>query len=451
MEETCNRSFDARFVVQCQQLAETLQLGQTLASVVTLGIVCESDCGLRSLWHLVPLLLQGLTTVHIKLGSHISAHIVKSFFEFLADQLEGQSRFTRLINFHVDLEIDHLNAGDRLNLALAIIHACTTARLLRCLVVPIDLLSVAWDVFFDSITCLSELSELSLSPGKLELIPPVAGTPRARNKLEKLTLLSIDAPLELCADVVEALSCSLAKLRLVCNEVCAGTSMSDTFVRIRSHCLQSQAQVQSLSPLPGIFSPSQSTISSMFHVRGLPMPVMVSSLTHVDIRITGGRSDMVDLRAFFALCAMQKFSLVCPFVLLYDRDMIADMLACWPRVESVTLNPRPSNGLGLGLLPPIRVLEDVARCGPSLYEFRACLDGFSLGEWPGSNLVQWEQLRKLDLGFSIGPVIQVHTERTLDYVLRLFPALDELTVTRQDGEQWPMALAREFQRRRLSG
>ncbi|KAI0700726.1 hypothetical protein BC835DRAFT_361028 [Cytidiella melzeri] len=446
--ETRAKCFGAAFVDQCRQVAERPELQQSFASVVAFSASFESDIGFRSAWYLIPLLVLGLTDVRLQFGRHLSCTMLRSFFNFVSGQLEGQTRFSRVRTMHIDIAIDHLDAGDRLNLVEAILKACRAAPFLQRLAVPVDVLAVAWDAFFTSVSYLPELSELAFYPGKLVVPFPVDGRRTSYDKMEQLRTLSINAPLAFCANVVDALSSSLARLNLEFDGLRTRSEMTDAFTTIRSSCVDHRGPVQLLSPLADISSPSPSAVSSMFRVRGLPAPVMVSSLTHLDIKVTRGKIDSTDLTALFTLRGMQSFSLSCPSPLLYGKETIADMLSCWPAIQSLSLNPRPSSGLGLGLLPPLAILADVARCGQSLRKFCACLDGFSMVDLADLNrLRSWHVLRELNLGSSVGPMDGHHIEQTLDYILALFNSLEMISVEDEGGEAWSTALAFSFKRR----
>ncbi|KAI0089084.1 hypothetical protein BDY19DRAFT_993317 [Irpex rosettiformis] len=454
LQETGDAAFTQGFVECCKDLASRQVFGQAFTTVLALSASCQSECGIRGLWYLLPLLASGLVEIRLQFGSNIPFPLLLSFFNMLVAQLEGQTRFARVRLLDLTLNLHSFESGQRLTLSSVILRACSAARFTTFLAIPVDLLSVDWSTLFHTLSCLTELQELSFHPGKLPIASPVAGrTTRTHDKLENLTKLAICASLATCVDVIEALHCPISTLWIECNSICTAADVSTTIRRIESACLLSQERSQqALSPLSPTLNITPAAMNSPFRVISLPAVQWISSLTHLDVRLTGGNPGSAILEAFYPLCSIKVFAISCPFPLTYDEHTITDLLSCWKDVEFLSLNPRPSRGLGLGILPSATVLKDVARCGPHLREFRSCLDGFDLARGPELGYVQtWESLRVLDLGYSIGPMDNNSLDKALDYVARLFPRLDSVSAVAHDSdyEKWPTALAQAFRQRRL--
>ena len=165
-------------------------------------------------------------------------------------------------------------------------------------------------------------------------------------------------------------------------------------------------------------------------------PQTSSTITHLDLQIREGSSIELDLLCFCVLRGLQTFSITLQEPLWYDEYTITNLLLSWPQAHSVSLNPRPQSRLGTSRLPSMAVLQDVARCGPSLRSFRAFLDG-SRGVPPSeSTFPTWEAPLELDLGLSEGSFRQTDLEETVEYILKLFPG-----VRLVERREWSTALA----------
>ncbi|KAI0346832.1 hypothetical protein BDW22DRAFT_464375 [Trametopsis cervina] len=443
--ETEDKPFNAFFPKQCQQAVEQSH-GSFSGTVVALTASCTSDSGIRSLWYMVQLLASGLTEIRLDIGGNVPFALLRSFFVFLGERIRSQHRFSRVGLFHVNVKLDRLDAGERLNLCVAVLDAIKASHHLRSLALPLDLLAIAWDASFDAIFKLHTLTEIIFHPGVLHTPSPSSrSTVTSQQKLQQLEKLSIAAPLSFCADIVQTLSALFSTLRLECDELRGAADMEDAILRINNACLPTHS-TPPLSPLLELYSP---TPFSMFSVRGLHMPSLASSITHLNLLINKSGFEPVDLRALLPLSGMETFTLSHPYPIFYDSQMISDLLTCWTRIRELSLNPRPSQGLGFGVLPSLMILEDVARCGPSLHEFHALLDGYSF-ELPASAIRHsWQTLQVLDLGFSVGPTDEEHTRIVLDYLASLFP-MDNLTLVTQSCNEWAVALAKASRRRAWS-
>lgn len=462
VQESTDNPFTASFVEHCQVLTNERILGHVFNTVTTFSAVCQTDYGIRALWHLLPLLMESVTELRLELGPHVSFSILLPFLCMLSNQFEGQTRegqtrFARVRSLYIDTGIHRFEAGQRLSLSSAIMNVCSTARSIQFLAIPVDVLAVSWDSCFEVLLSLTGLEELSFYPGKLFASSSVVSHVRNSGEgLKQLKQLYICAPLELCANVVQALGCSLSVLRIECEGLATANSMANAFQKIQSSCQQMQARPhQSLSSLSPLLLASPAAMDSMFFIRGLPTVQLVSSLTHLDIKLTSGDSSQVKLEALYPLCLMKTFTISCPLPLMYDRHQLTDLLSCWPQIECLSLNPRPSQGLGIGVLPSAKVLRDVARCGSCLREFRACLDAFDLSmadELGASDTRTWDSLRLLDLGYSIGPKDRNGVQRALSCILQLFPSLDAIGDMPHESaaDEWAMELARAFRRGAVS-
>ncbi len=456
VQESADNPFTASFVKHCQVLANG-PLGHVLNTVSMFSAVCQTDYGLRALWYLLPPLMDSVAELRLELGRQISFALLLPFLRMLTNQLEGQTQFARVRSLYIDVGIHRFEAGQRLSLSSAIMNVCSAARSIQFLAIPADVLAASWDSCFEVLYSLIGLEELSFYPGKLFVSPSVVG--HVRNSGEGLKLLKqlyICAPLDLCANVVQALGCSLSVLRVECEGLATANSMANAFQKIQSSCQQMQARPhQSLSSLSPLLLASPAAMDSMFFIRGLPTVQLVSSLTHLDIKLTSGDSSKVKLEALYPLCLMRTFTISCPLPLMYDRDQLTDLLSCWPQIECLSLNPRPSQGLGIGVLPSAKVLRDVARCGSCLREFRACLDAFDLSmadELGASDTRTWDSLRLLDLGYSMGPKDHNGVQKALSCILQLFPSLDAIGDMPHESvaDEWSMELACAFRRGAVS-
>lgn len=273
VQESTGNPFTASFVEHCQVLTNERILGHVFNTVTTFSAVCQTDYGIRALWHLLPLLMESVTELRLELGPHVSFSILLPFLCMLSNQFEGQTRFARVRSLYIDMGIHRFEAGQRLHLSSAIMNVCSTSRSIQFLAIPVDVLAISWDSCFEVLLSLTGLEELSFYPGKLFASSSVVSYVRNPGEgLKLLRQLSLCAPLDLCANVVQALGCSLSVLRIECEGLATANSMAHAFQKIQSSCQQMQARPHhSLSPLSPLLLPSPAAMDSMFGYPRLPV------------------------------------------------------------------------------------------------------------------------------------------------------------------------------------
>lgn len=338
-----------------------------------------------------------------------------------------------------DATLVKLDPAQRLDAILAILNVLSSFRRLQSLTMPIGVFTACPTVAIRTLSRLPELKALSFIPGLLS-VPPFPPCPLGPSPyfevLQKLDALSIVSSLTICADAIQILAASPRKLTLECGEPGCEENMATSVQRI----IEAMSHTPSLHQALRIgHAPTPRGMGEVIFPTDVPQVVMTCIITELTLNFRGHSPPQVDLRSLFSLAMLQVLSIAHPDPLSYDGHIIGDMLACMPRLYSLSLNPRPSNGLGPTSLPLATILQDVARCAPLLKRFHALLDFFVL---PDSRLslpvLSHESVQYLDLGFSIGSMSEDDLPKAVDWLIPLFPKVE---VERYGCGDWSAAFA----------
>lgn len=428
--ESKGATFEQRFPAICRKVADEQR--KVFPSVVALSATCESVSGLWSLQYLLSTITQ-LLELRLKTGSRISADVLLAFLHFIT-----RNRLQHIEVLDLDLDFAGFNLGQRLNISSSVVELLPTLPNIHSVAFPVDILTYCRGAVFNAISTLPALRRLSMYSGGIPPLSWLGGQAErgVNTSCRTLTEVSLIASPTHCADILETLSAPISTLRLQWADLRHIDEMNAVFRRISNACVQDPCCP--LSPLGLMLSPSVFSVDSIFLQGGTPNTVRSSTLTYLEIMISQGSSENVDLRCLGSLRELRTCIITHPNPLYYDEETITDLLSCWPRITSLSLNPRPRDGLGIGHLPSIRVLEAIARCGQELNDFHALLHGFENLSLCQKSSLSWECLRYLDLGYSVGSTRHDDLLDTAQYILSLFPRVE---IVHEDCGEWPVSLS----------
>ncbi len=427
-----DRRYPRSFASLSRELNERHGLDPVLPSIVAMTATCVSTTGLQGAASWIQLHCRSLLCLRMVIGQDVSFDVVIPFLRVLTGKL------LHLPSFKLEVSVAHLSRGKKLDVALAIKDLISSMHGLTHLFLPFEAIQPAWEESFNVMSTLPELGELALLsrlPVRLRHTSIESTHPTPSDGFKPLHTLKMFSPFSTCARIVRATSRSILRLELECEEIRDAAEMSCALRAITDFCVAAPNPPRLNMPTRP-FALTESALSAMFLPVGIPNRVLISTLTEVAISIIHGSMECtswVDFRPLFSARGMKKFMIRYPYPLSYTRDDLLDILGSWPRVQSLCLNPRPSEGLSSAPLPPLDVLTAIACSAPCLEEFCAMLDGriFSQNAVPPRTWAP--NVRFLDLGFSIGSLKMADLVEGKKYIDTLFPGV-QLHV--EDCSEW---------------
>ncbi|PSR93725.1 hypothetical protein PHLCEN_2v4620 [Hermanssonia centrifuga] len=426
-----DRRYPRSFASLSRELNERHGLDPVLPSIVAMTATCVSTTGFQGAASWIEVHCRSLLRLHMDIGQDVSFDVVIPFLRVLTGKL------LHLPSFKLEVEVAHLSRGKKLDVALAIKNLISSMHGLTRLFLPFEAIQPAWEESFNVMSTLPELGELALL-SRLPVRPRHTSIESTHSTpsdgFKPLHTLKVFSPFSTCARIVRATSKSILRLELECEEIRDAAEMSCALRAITDFCVAAHPPRLNTLIRPCVLS--QSALSAMFLPAGIPNRVLISTLTEVAINIIHGSMECtswVDFRPLFSARGMKKFMIRYPYSLSYTRDDLLDILGSWPRVQSLCLNPRPSEGLSSAPLPPLDVLTAIACSAPCLEEFCAMLDGriFSQNAVPPRTWAP--NVRLLDLGFSVGSLMMADLVEGKKYIDTLFPGV-QLHV--EDCSEW---------------
>jgi hypothetical protein len=385
---------------------------------VALHAQCESLHCLRTTAQWVIELGASLNSLQLRTNRMLSSEVLSCLQVF-------RGRVPCLRALEVDIDLRTLTPGQALDLALEVVALCDSIQGLTDLSLPLDIMENAWQARPHAFSQLPMLHRLSLSSSTASSYLSSHFTLRTGG-FHALHTLSVKASIERCADIVLATSRNVQRLHLRCG------GLKSTYQAARA--LRDIAQFCSTPSIPSTFSPvlsagtyqmSPSNLNAFFFPQGVPQHVVLSNLTGIMLEFTDANPSTATTEMLVPLLSargLQYLHIKHPYALTYTEDDLTDMLGSWHSIRSLSLNPQPSRDLfHVNSLPPLAILAVVARCGPSLKDFSAMVEGFGAFR-PVPEHTWAPGLQRLDLGYSQGEesedVVQV-----ANYIHTLFPTV----------------------------
>lgn len=405
--------------------------------IVALKTQCESSHCLRATIHWIVGLGHSLTSLSLRLPPSATADVQTVALRAM------RGRAPYLQRLEIDADLRGLTEGQALDLALQVVAFCDDLRSLTSLSLPVEVLETAWQVHSQAVSGLPLLQELELNTQTRTALS--RRPPTRSGGFSSLHTLRIRGPMFQCADIVGATSRSIKRLDIRCDFLEETHAITGTLRAITNYFSASAPCVASRGRSPrGTHAIAPANLNALFSPHGIPSPVRLSDLTDVELTFTQGSLESAHLRTFAPLLsahALRRLSIRYPYALSYSLDDLGDMLSSWHHIQSLSLNPRPSSGIGsLSTTPSIGVLSAAARCGPSLRDFHCLVEGFGSCR-PLPEHTWAPSLLTLDMGHSLGTCRRFEVQEAAKYIRNLFRVVD---VETEDCSDWVVDVAAAF-------
>lgn len=435
--EDFERHLPISFVDLSRRVTAQSNLNHLLPHIVALDVQCESSHCLLAAVHWIVGLGPSLTSLSLRLPGGATGEVQASTLRAI------RGRVPYLQHLEIEADLRGLTEGQALDLALQVVAFCDDLKGLMALSLPVEILEAAWQVHPQAVAGLPMLQELSL---KTKSRTALSRRPPARaGGLNSLHTLRISAPMYQCADVVRTTSKNIKRLAIRSEFPEDAHVIAGTLRAITNFCsTTAPSNAFSGAPSSKAHAMSPANMNTLFSPRGIPTPVLLSSLTDIELTFLQGSPDGARLSTFAPLMsahALCRLSIRHPYALSYTMDDLADMMGSWHSIQSLSLNPRPSSGVvNLSATPSLAVLSVVARCGPCLRDFHALLEGFGTSR-PLPEHTWAPNLRTLDMGYSLGASRGEDMMETASYIRSLFRTVD---IETEDCSDWVVKVAGVF-------
>lgn len=392
--------------------------------IVALHATCETSLGLQGIQLWLGQYAATLVELDLCMGSSVP------FDTLLATLRALSGHLPKLQILQLDAKLEHLGPGQKLDLALEAKGLCSSLHNLLSLRLSLDTIDAGGlSAPFNTLAQLPELENLVLYTNKTQDTPSATALSQRPDGFKKLRTLHISGPLDKWIQVFGSLSGAIQDLHLECPDI-----QNPHDLRQALNAAVSSTPSTS-TVLPNTHFPlSALAMASLFAPGGIPRCVGTSSLTNVTINIlrSAPQHDIwASLQALYPARGMCSFSISFPYSLSYTPENLRDLFQAWPRVQHLSLNPRPT-GSSSHPLPPLEVLADAATSAPYLESFAVFLDGIIPSATPA---LTWSpHVKTLDLGYTRGSEAESEVVGARRYIERCFGVGVQLV--EQDCSSW---------------